>query len=123
MRWEDFDGARIHVVQEKTGKKERSVWLLPLAENGGETAQLRARRLETLEPAGRDSGARLSVAFVPAPSGKSPVQVVIDRVQPPTERLTVYSVDGNISNIGSTFGQVQHVRDPRLVQFALKFRF
>jgi carboxypeptidase family protein len=34
-----------------------------------------------------------------------------------------YSVDGNISNIGSTFGQVQHVRDPRLVQFALKFRF
>jgi hypothetical protein len=34
-----------------------------------------------------------------------------------------YSVDGNISNIGATFGQAQHVRDPRLVQFALKFRF
>jgi hypothetical protein len=34
-----------------------------------------------------------------------------------------YSVDGNITHIGSTFGQVQHVRDPRLVQFALKFRF
>jgi hypothetical protein len=34
-----------------------------------------------------------------------------------------YSVDGNVSNTGSTFGQVQHVRDPRLVQFALKFRF
>lgn len=34
-----------------------------------------------------------------------------------------YSVDGNISDIGATFGQAQHVRDPRLVQFALKFRF
>ena len=34
-----------------------------------------------------------------------------------------YSVDGNVSNTGSTFGQVQHVHDPRLVQFALKFRF
>jgi hypothetical protein len=34
-----------------------------------------------------------------------------------------YSVDGNVSNTGSTFGQVQHVRDPRLVQFSLKFRF
>ena len=34
-----------------------------------------------------------------------------------------YSVDGNATNTGSTFGQVQHVRDPRLVQFALKFRF
>jgi len=34
-----------------------------------------------------------------------------------------YSVDGNISNIGATFGQVLHVRDPRLVQFALKFHF
>jgi outer membrane receptor protein involved in Fe transport len=34
-----------------------------------------------------------------------------------------YSVDGDISNLGSTFGQVQHVRDPRLIQFALKFRF
>jgi hypothetical protein len=34
-----------------------------------------------------------------------------------------YSVDGDVSNQGSTFGQVQHVHDPRLVQFALKFRF
>jgi hypothetical protein len=34
-----------------------------------------------------------------------------------------YSVDGNVSNTGSTFGQVQHVHDPRLVQFSLKFRF
>jgi hypothetical protein len=34
-----------------------------------------------------------------------------------------YSVDGNISNLGSTFGQVQHVHDPRLVQLALKLRF
>jgi hypothetical protein len=34
-----------------------------------------------------------------------------------------YSVDGNAKNTGSTFGQVQHIRDPRLVQFALKFRF
>jgi hypothetical protein len=34
-----------------------------------------------------------------------------------------YSVDGNATNTGSTFGQVQHVRDPRLVQLALKFRF
>jgi hypothetical protein len=49
-----------------------------------------------------------------------------------------YSVDGNISNLGTlttnssgqvigesggTFGQAQHVRDPRLVQFALKFLF
>jgi hypothetical protein len=34
-----------------------------------------------------------------------------------------YTVDGNISNLGSTFGQVLHVRDPRLLQFALKFRF
>jgi hypothetical protein len=34
-----------------------------------------------------------------------------------------YTVDGNISNIGATFGQVLHVRDPRLVQFALKFHF
>jgi len=33
-----------------------------------------------------------------------------------------YSVDGDISD-GSTFGQVQHVHDPRLVQFSLKFRF
>ena len=31
------------------------------------------------------------------------------------------SVDGNIGD--TTFGQVLHVRDPRLVQFALKFRF
>jgi hypothetical protein len=34
-----------------------------------------------------------------------------------------YSVDGNVTNQGSTFGQVQHVHDPRLVQLALKFRF
>jgi len=34
-----------------------------------------------------------------------------------------YSVDGDVSNSGSTFGQVQHVHDPRLVQFSLKFRF
>jgi hypothetical protein len=34
-----------------------------------------------------------------------------------------YTVDGNISNIGATFGQVLHVRDPRLFQFALKFHF
>jgi len=34
-----------------------------------------------------------------------------------------YTVDGNISNQGSTFGQVLHIRDPRLVQFALKFKF
>ncbi len=34
-----------------------------------------------------------------------------------------YSVDGDVTNQGSTFGQVQHVHDPRLIQFALKFRF
>ncbi|MGH9865673.1 MAG: hypothetical protein ACRD4H_09695, partial [Candidatus Acidiferrales bacterium] len=34
-----------------------------------------------------------------------------------------YSVDGNVSNQGTTFGQVQHVRDPRLAQLALKFKF
>ena len=34
-----------------------------------------------------------------------------------------YSVDGDVSNQGSTFGQVQHVHDPRLIQFSLKFRF
>jgi hypothetical protein len=34
-----------------------------------------------------------------------------------------YSVDGDVSNTGSTFGQVQHVHDPRLVQFSLKFKF
>lgn len=34
-----------------------------------------------------------------------------------------YTVDGNISNQGGTFGQALHIRDPRLVQFALKFRF
>jgi len=34
-----------------------------------------------------------------------------------------YTVDGNISNQGGTFGQVLHVRDPRLAQFALKFHF
>jgi hypothetical protein len=34
-----------------------------------------------------------------------------------------YSVDGDVSDQGSTFGQVLHVHDPRLVQFSLKFRF
>jgi hypothetical protein len=34
-----------------------------------------------------------------------------------------YSVDGNVSNQGSTFGQPLHIRDPRLLQFALKFKF
>lgn len=34
-----------------------------------------------------------------------------------------YSVDGNVTNQGSTFGQVQHIHDPRLVQFALKLYF
>ena len=34
-----------------------------------------------------------------------------------------YTVDGNISNQGGTFGQVLHIRDPRLTQFALKLRF
>jgi hypothetical protein len=34
-----------------------------------------------------------------------------------------YSPDGNVGNQGSTFGQPLKVRDPRLVQFALKFRF
>jgi len=34
-----------------------------------------------------------------------------------------YSVDGNVSNQGSTFGQVQHIHDARLVQFAVKFFF
>ncbi len=34
-----------------------------------------------------------------------------------------YSVDGDVTNQGSTFGQVQHTHDPRLVQFALKFNF
>jgi hypothetical protein len=34
-----------------------------------------------------------------------------------------YSVDGNISNLGATFGQPLHIRDPRLLQFALKFHF
>ena len=34
-----------------------------------------------------------------------------------------YGVDGNSGNLGSTFGQPQKVRDPRLVQFALKFIF
>ncbi len=33
-----------------------------------------------------------------------------------------YSVDGNVSD-GSNFGFAQRVRDPRLFQFALKFRF
>jgi len=34
-----------------------------------------------------------------------------------------YSVDGNISDLGGTFGEPLHIRDPRLVQLALKFRF
>jgi hypothetical protein len=34
-----------------------------------------------------------------------------------------YGVDGNSGNQGSTFGQPQKVRDPRLVQFALKLLF
>jgi hypothetical protein len=34
-----------------------------------------------------------------------------------------YGVDGNSGNQGSTFGQPQKVRDPRLVQFALKILF
>jgi hypothetical protein len=34
-----------------------------------------------------------------------------------------YSVDGNVTNIGSTFGKAQKVREPREVQFALKFIF
>ena len=33
------------------------------------------------------------------------------------------SVDGNVGNQGATFGQPLKVRDPRLVQFALKFKF
>jgi hypothetical protein len=33
-----------------------------------------------------------------------------------------YNVDGNISD-GSTFGLAQKVRDPRLVQFAIKLVF
>jgi hypothetical protein len=34
-----------------------------------------------------------------------------------------YSVDGNVSDQGSTFGKALKVRDPRQVQFALKFVF
>jgi hypothetical protein len=34
-----------------------------------------------------------------------------------------YGVDGNSGNQGSTFGQPQKVRDPRLLQFALKLIF
>jgi hypothetical protein len=34
-----------------------------------------------------------------------------------------YGVDGNSGNQGTTFGQPQKVRDPRLVQFALKLVF
>jgi hypothetical protein len=34
-----------------------------------------------------------------------------------------YGVDGNSGNQGSTFGQPQKVRDPRLFQFALKLAF
>ena len=33
------------------------------------------------------------------------------------------SVDGNVGNQGGTFGQPLRIRDPRLVQFALKFKF
>jgi Carboxypeptidase regulatory-like domain len=35
----------------------------------------------------------------------------------------LYSVDGNISDIGGTFGQALHAREPREIQFALKFLF
>jgi len=34
-----------------------------------------------------------------------------------------YSIDGNSGNAGTTFGQPQKVRDPRLFQFALKLIF
>jgi hypothetical protein len=34
-----------------------------------------------------------------------------------------FSVDGNVVNQGGTFGQPLKIRDPRLVQFALKFHF
>jgi hypothetical protein len=34
-----------------------------------------------------------------------------------------FSVDGNVTNQGGTFGQPLHIHDPRLVQFALKFHF
>jgi hypothetical protein len=34
-----------------------------------------------------------------------------------------YSVDGNVGNQGATFGRPLKVHDPRLVQFAMKFRF
>jgi hypothetical protein len=34
-----------------------------------------------------------------------------------------FSVDGNVGNQGATFGRPLKVRDPRLVQFALKFKF
>jgi Carboxypeptidase regulatory-like domain len=34
-----------------------------------------------------------------------------------------YSIDGNSGNAGTTFGQPQKVRDPRLLQFALKLLF
>jgi len=34
-----------------------------------------------------------------------------------------YSIDGNSGNAGTTFGQPQKLRDPRLVQFALKLIF
>ena len=33
------------------------------------------------------------------------------------------SPDGNFTDVGSTFGAVQKARDPRLIQFALKFLF
>jgi hypothetical protein len=31
--------------------------------------------------------------------------------------------DGNFSDLGSTFGVVTNTRDPRVIQFALKFLF
>jgi len=34
-----------------------------------------------------------------------------------------YSVDGNVVNQGATFGRPLKIRDPRLTQFAMKFRF
>jgi hypothetical protein len=34
-----------------------------------------------------------------------------------------FSIDGNVGNQGTTFGQSQKTRDPRLVQLALKLLF
>jgi len=35
----------------------------------------------------------------------------------------LYGVDGNISDINGTFGQALHAREPREIQFGLKFLF